>query len=345
MNAAAIAAAPFPFQSLGMRADRALTKSGPPDPPDGPTLGARTRRMANAARAETQFDASGLAGKAVRAAPILGDVALYLLLIVLTWAAWRVSRMEFLVANSDARYWIGVAGGSLMVALFAYPLRKHLRVLHSVGRVKWWFWLHMTLGIVGPLLVLVHSRFRVASLNSAVALYSMLIVVASGIVGRFIYVRVHRGLDGERTSLQELRERAGFVERDARSALHFSPSVEARLLAFERRELRAEASWANHLRQVTVLPMQRWIAHVRCMVDLRRSLHALADEHRWGAAELRRRRRSARRMIDRYLHAVVRVAQYTAYERVFALWHVAHLPFVALLVISAVVHVYAVHAY
>jgi len=30
---------------------------------------------------------------------------------------------------------------------------------------------------------------------------------------------------------------------------------------------------------------------------------------------------------------------------VFALWHVAHLPFVVLLVISAVVHVVAVHAY
>jgi hypothetical protein len=51
----------------------------------------------------------------------------------------------------------------------------------------------------------------------------------------------------------------------------------------------------------------------------------------------------ARRALPRC--AVVRVAQYTAYERVFALWHVAHLPFVYLLVISAVVHVVAVHAY
>ena len=42
---------------------------------------------------------------------------------------------------------------------------------------------------------------------------------------------------------------------------------------------------------------------------------------------------------------MVRVAQYTAYERVFALWHMAHLPFVYLLVISAIVHVIAVHAY
>jgi hypothetical protein len=49
--------------------------------------------------------------------------------------------------------------------------------------------------------------------------------------------------------------------------------------------------------------------------------------------------------VRRYLTAVVRVAQYTAYERLFSFWHLAHIPFVYLLVISAIVHVVAVHAY
>ena len=39
------------------------------------------------------------------------------------------------------------------------------------------------------------------------------------------------------------------------------------------------------------------------------------------SSDLRRRKRRARRLVDQYLHAVVRVAQYSAYERVFALWH------------------------
>ena len=47
----------------------------------------------------------------------------------------------------------------------------------------------------------------------------------------------------------------------------------------------------------------------------------------------------------RYLDAVVRVAKYMAYERLFALWHIAHVPVLLLLVASAVVHVVAVHAY
>ena len=57
----------------------------------------------------------------------------------------------------------------------------------------------------------------------------MVIVVASGVIGRFIYVRVNRGLNGERMSLVELRQRAGMVESDARSKLHFSPEVKAPL--------------------------------------------------------------------------------------------------------------------
>jgi hypothetical protein len=109
--------------------------------------------------------------------------------------------------------------------------------------------------------------------------------------------------------------------------------------------LRAEPTWVTHLRQVTVLPVQRWITYLRCAVELRVSLQELAAKHAWSPDDLQRRKRRAHRLVDRYLDAVVRVAQYTAYERLFALWHLAHLPFIYLLVISAVVHVIAVHAY
>jgi len=171
------------------------------------------------------------------------------------------------------------------------------------------------------------------------------IVVASGVIGRFIYVRIHRGLDGERTSLRELRQRAGLVEENARSRLRFCPPVEQRLLAFEQRELSPQPTWGTHLRQVTVLPLQQWFIYLRCLRELRKPMGQLAVKYEWRPSELRRRKRRARRLVDQYLHAVVRVAQYSAYERLFALWHLAHLPFVYLLVISAVVHVIAVHAY
>lgn len=284
-------------------------------------------------------------GASPGAVAVRGDLALYALLALLVLAAWLINQARLFQPNGDASYWLAVAGGSMMLALFSYPLRKYMRFMQGLGKVKWWFWLHLFFGIAGPWLILVHSNFRVGSLNAGVALYSMLTVVASGVVGRFIYVRVHRGLDGERTSLAELRERAGLVESDARSRLHFAPLVEARLIAFEDRELQARPGWATHLRQVAVLPLQRWLARRHCVAEVRQRLDQLASGLKWSPQEVRQRERRACRLIDRYLDAVVRVAQYSAYERVFALWHLAHLPFVYLLVISAVVHVIAVHAY
>lgn len=277
--------------------------------------------------------------------PGRGDLAIYLLLLGLIAAAWQISQFHLFKPSDDTGYWLGVAGASCMLALFVYPMRKYLRFMQGWGNVKAWFWFHLCLGIGGPWLILVHSQFRIGSLNAGVALYSMCIVVVSGVIGRFIYVRIHRGLNGERTSLRELRERAGLVEDNARSRLRFCPAVEQRLLAFEQHELRADANWATHLRQVTLLPLLQWVTYLRCVYELRKPLHQLAAKYDWSAADLRRRKRRARRLVDHYLNAVVRVAQYSAFERVFALWHLAHLPFIYLLVISAVVHVIAVHAY
>ena len=273
------------------------------------------------------------------------DLAFYALLVGLVCAAWYVSRLSWFKPGGNPSYWIGVAGVTLISLLFSYPLRKHARFMRRLGPVKKWFWLHMTMGILGPWLILVHSTFRIGSLNARVALYSMVVVVVSGVIGRFIYTRVHRGLDGERTTLRELQQRAGFVESAARSRLHFAPEVEAALVAFEQRELDARPGWATYLRQVTLLPCQQWLAHRRCVHALRKPLRAHAKERHWSRTELIVRKRQCAKLVGRYLDSVVSVAQYTAYERVFALWHMAHLPFVYLLIVSAVVHVVAVHAY
>lgn len=275
-----------------------------------------------------------------------GDLVLYALMAVLIGAAWQINETRWIDRNGDLNYWIGVAGGSLMLALFAYPLRKYVGFMRSLGKVKWWFWFHLCMGIAGPWLIVVHSGFfRAGSLNAAVAMYSMVVVVCSGVVGRFIYVRIHRGLNGERTSLEALRQRAGLVENNARSRLRFAPKVEKLLLEFEQRELQAERTWLTHLRQVVWLPAQQWLTYLRCVAELREPLRRLAKGYEWSDADLKRRKRRARRLVDHYLNAVVRVAQYTAFDRVFAMWHMAHLPFIYLLVISAVVHVIAVHAY
>lgn len=276
---------------------------------------------------------------------LAGDTIVYLVLAALVWLTWRISKLGLFDAGDDLGYWLGVAGGSMMLLLFSYPLRKHFRFAQNWGRVKWWFLVHMILGIGGPLLILLHSTFRIGSLNAGVALYSMIIVALSGVVGRFIYARVHRGLRGEQTGFKELQARAKFDQDEVRSRLAFAPKVEADLKAFEQVELQARPGWLTWLRQVFWLPIKQWIVYAQCVRDLHTPIRKLARHGKWSHADLVRREAMSRKLVRRYLNAVVRVAQYTAYERLFSLWHIAHIPFVYLLIISAIVHVVAVHMY
>jgi hypothetical protein len=274
-----------------------------------------------------------------------GDTLVYLLLAMLVWGTWEISKLGLFEAGDDTGYWIGFAGGMMMLLLFTYPLRKHFRFARSWGSVKWWFVLHMILGVGGPLLILLHSTFRIGSLNAGVALYSMLIVAASGVIGRFIFARVNRGLRGEQTDFKALQAKAGLDQEEVRSQLAFAPKVEEYLKAFEQSELAAGTGWWTQLRRVFWLPVSQWFVYQNCVRELRDPIRKLAKKGNWSPEDLARRERKARKMVRRYIIAVVRVAQYTAYARLFSFWHVAHIPFVYLLIVSALVHVLAVHAY
>jgi len=270
---------------------------------------------------------------------------IYVLLVVLTFGAWRFTKLGLFKPGDDVGYWLGVAGAVMMLILFSYPLRKHLRFMHRWGKVKWWFLVHMALGIGGPLLILIHSNFHTASLNASVALYSMLIVALSGVAGRFIYVRIHRGLHGERSRLGDLQARAGLATGEMKSRFRFAPEVAERLLAFEADAISSDASLAAMWRKVVVLPIRQRIVYRACVRELNIRLAAIARDRAWSRDYLRTRRRKGAALTRRHLLSIVRVAQFSAYERLFALWHVAHVPFVYLLVFSALFHVYAVHAY
>jgi len=273
------------------------------------------------------------------------DLFVYAVLVLLVWVAREISLLKLFKAGDDVGYWLGVAGAVLMLILFIYPIRKHFKFTSKWGSVKGWLVFHMLLGIGGPMLILVHSGFEYGSLNAGVALYSMIIVALSGVVGRFIYARVNRGLYGEIVSQQDLKTRAGLEQESARSLLSFAPEVERTLLEFAQHERDALPGWRTHLRRVFVMPVWQWLVYWRCVRLLREPSARLAEKMKWEADKVADRRRLAHKLTRRYLNAEVRVAQFSAYEWMLSAWHIAHIPFVYLLVVSTFVHIFAVHAY
>ena len=273
------------------------------------------------------------------------DGHVYALIAALVVGAWGFTRLGLYTNKSDVAYWLGVGGGVGMLLLLTYPMRKHLRFMRRAGPAKPWFNAHMVLGVVGPLLILLHSNFHIGSLNAGVAFYSMVTVAGSGVVGRFLYLRLHRGLHGEKLSLGQMR--AGFHSDDGAAVrLRFAPRVVQRCREFETWALeRRVVTGAEVLRAMFVVPWMRWRAARFCRAELRRRLVAVAHTEGWSRGMLQARVRAAGKLSDGYLAGAQRVAMFSAWERLFSWWHIAHVPFVYILVISAIVHVIAVHAY
>jgi hypothetical protein len=273
------------------------------------------------------------------------DSLVYGVLVVLVWGAWQITQLGLFTSGDDTGYWLGVAGAVMMLLLFSYPLRKHFRFARGLGSVKGVFLVHMVLGVGGPLLILVHSNFRTASLNATVALYSMIIVALSGVVGKFLFSRINRGLHGAKSDLGTLQRKAGLAIDDAHSRLAFAPQIDTRLKAFHQRELDAADTLLSGCRRVFLLPLSQYLTYRKSASELDTMLPRMAAHQGWSADDLQRRRRKAKKLVHQYLEAVVRVSQYAAYARLFSFWHVAHIPFVYLLVATTLVHIFAVHAY
>jgi hypothetical protein len=263
--------------------------------------------------------------------------------IALVGAGWLAAVLGYYTPGSVVGYYLGLVGSLMMLALLGYPLRKRVRALQRLGPLKWWFRAHMVLGIAGPLLVLLHSTLRVSSLNAAVALSCMLLVAGSGVVGRFLYTRIHYGLYGREMDLAGLHDELQRLGAGVHAEL--APAIAAPLDAFTARLADESAGTLLRLWRFATAGWSARRALRRCKRRLKPALRERARQEQWSRVRLVRRYAEMVAAMRAYLECAQRVAQYRGYERLFALWHVAHIPFVYMLALSAVVHVVAVHMY
>lgn len=90
---------------------------------------------------------------------------------------------------------LGILGFILMLMTeVLYSLRKRTRSA-SWGRMSSWLQFHIFTGLVGPFMVLLHTSWKFNGLAGAVTLLTIIIVV-SGFIGRYIYTRIPRTMDG-----------------------------------------------------------------------------------------------------------------------------------------------------
>jgi hypothetical protein len=263
----------------------------------------------------------------------VGLVLFVCLLFILGRLYWDE---RYYVAEEGLGYGLGLTGGIMMLVAYGYGLVKHVSWLRSLGVMRWWLQVHIFFGIAGPILVVLHTTFRIGSLNGAVALCSMLLVFLSGIMGRYLYSKIHYGLGGQKAKMEDMQQSlvAAGKRIKSRRLEAFTTAV------MENRASFLEAGW--HL--LSFGWRSRWLAY-RLRRDMRRHLLVLAKKEQWSRAELRANRKAFRRQLADYLLMLRKVALFSVYERFFAFWRHAHVPLLYLLFVSGVAHVVAVHMY
>ena len=272
-------------------------------------------------------------------------VRVYLLLTLLICVGYLLRKQNLITPEEGLGYWLGIIGGSLMLALLLYPLRKRLRILHFLGPTKHWFRMHMAFGLVGPLLILYHCNFQLGSINSQVALYCMLLVAGSGIIGRHFYARIHRGLYGKKTSLRELQQDLSQSVEKSHGLATLMPTLIARLEQMAEELQGCRVTQSLGIGRSLKWTFTHYVTHVSLLLTARHELKVAARDSSVVARDQKRLQRTASRFIRDYMSLVGRVAQFSFYERLFALWHILHLPIFLLMIVSALFHVLAVHMY
>lgn len=258
---------------------------------------------------------------------------------------WITRDRGWLSAEHGLGYALGFVSVACILVLLLYPLRKRYKWLRFIGPLPKWFRNHMLLGVSAPIAALYHCGYQLGSLNSRIALFSALTVAGSGLIGRFIYAKVHHGLYGRKATLKELLAQVRATSPGLGKMGTFFPELSARLSRFDREVLVPPDGMLDCIRLPFVLAVKTRVQQYRLRRFTRVSLTYLAKRSPIVAEHKRDLQRVVGRHIDKHLRQVRRVAEFTAYDRLLALWHKVHFPFFVLLFISVTVHVAVVHLY
>ena len=107
---------------------------------------------------------------------------------------------------------LGIIGTAMILLLLLYSVRKRGLLGFRFGRLRRWLDIHIFLGIMGPLLITLHTAMKFSGIVS-ISYFSMLAVALSGVFGRYVYMQIPRDARGHALGLEDVRDRLSAIQR------------------------------------------------------------------------------------------------------------------------------------
>ncbi len=108
---------------------------------------------------------------------------------------------------------VGIAATAFMLSNFLYAARKRWKWLAALGKIGSWLDFHVFVGFMSPLVVAFHATFQSNNLLATGTAGALVIVVFTGVIGRFIYGVVPTD-GGKEVELSELLGRFERIRED-----------------------------------------------------------------------------------------------------------------------------------
>ncbi|MFK7916014.1 MAG: hypothetical protein AB8B93_19025, partial [Pseudomonadales bacterium] len=171
------------------------------------------------------------------------------------------------------------------------------------------------------------------------------LVAGSGLIGRFLYRKIHRSLYGKKTDLKAIRAALADDGFPDNGAVRFLPLLKSRIHRFDEGVLDAGSGLISSIK--VSLTLSRRARRERRILSQFSTDQLCKEAQRSDliAKHHKRLQWAIDRYLDLHMARLRLLARVQTYERLFALWHVVHLPFFVLLVLSVALHVFAVHRY
>ncbi len=222
---------------------------------------------------------------------------------------------------------IGILGSLMMIiGVAVYMLRKRIRSLGHLGYLKNWLELHIFLCTLGPILVLFHTAFKFGGIVS-VSFWSMTAVVLSGVIGRFIYVRIPRTIQGQMLEMNELNSLSEKYSHQIKDEYALPADITAEMEKF----IESKREIVNSL----FLSVNEFIKDFFGMKNVLRNL-----KHNLKAADVSKiQRKKILKSARSKLIIARRIGFLRTMQRLFKYWHVVHLPFAVTMFFIMFIHI------
>jgi hypothetical protein len=223
---------------------------------------------------------------------------------------------------------LGIVGSAMLILLLLYSVRKRRKLGLHAGGLNRWLDIHIFLGVMGPLLITLHTAMKFHGIVS-ISFFSMVAVALSGVFGRYIYMQIPRDARGHALDLNKARSRVEKIQEDLSREHKLSENLVQSITQF--------AGVSNRPGSSRTRAILHSIGRDLTLNSRTRRLH-------------RSLRRSGTDLPDSLIDEVValakessllerRIAQVDSMNEMFHYWHIFHKPFAVIMYIIMVLHV------